>query len=69
MKQIDAEGVAGCGRRAGPPQARPVPLGGREPHGVGERGGHGFAGPPQARPAPLGGSALREAKSAGVQFQ
>ena len=42
MKEIDAECVSDSGRRAGPPQARP---------------------------APLGGSALREAKSVGVQFQ
>jgi hypothetical protein len=69
MKEIYAENVASSGRRAGPPQARPAPSGGREPHEVGERGGNGSAGPPQARPAPSGGSALREAKSVGVQFQ
>jgi hypothetical protein len=69
MKEIDAARVAGSGRRAGPPQARPAPSGGREPHEVGERGGNGYAGPPQARPAHSGGSASREAKSVGVQFQ
>jgi molybdopterin-biosynthesis enzyme MoeA-like protein len=30
------------GRRAGPPQARPAPSGGSEPHAVGERGGIHF---------------------------
>jgi molybdopterin-biosynthesis enzyme MoeA-like protein len=30
------------GRRAGPPQARPAPSGGSEPHPVGERGGIHF---------------------------
>jgi BirA family biotin operon repressor/biotin-[acetyl-CoA-carboxylase] ligase len=40
---------------AGPPQGAKAPSGGREPHAVGERGGHGTAGPPQGAKAPSGG--------------
>ncbi len=42
---------------AGPPQGARAPLGGREPHAVGERGGDNLsaAGPPQGARAPLGG--------------
>ena len=35
-----ADPSSSIGHSAGPPQARPAPSGGREPHEVGERGGH-----------------------------
>ena len=41
---------------AGPPQGANVPWGGREPHAVGDRGGHvKHAGPPQGANPPLEG--------------
>ena len=41
---------------AGPPQGAKAPLGGSEPHVVGERGGDmSAAGPPQGAKAPAGG--------------
>ncbi len=66
--------IEGDGRRAGPPQARPAPLGGREPHAVGERGGaHSFKQGPRdwlrqtaGAAAPSGGSEPREAGSVGA---
>ena len=46
---------------AGPPQGASAPLGGSEPHEVGERGGDlSAAGPPQGASAPLGGSEPHE---------
>ena len=57
------------GRRAGPPQARPAPSGGRELSEANDRGDNISAGPPQARPAPSGGSVLHEVKSVGATFK
>jgi rubredoxin---NAD+ reductase len=58
----------GDGRRAGPPQARPAPAGGRELREANERGGSISAGPPQARPAPAGGSEPHEVGSVGALY-
>ena len=51
---------------AGPPQGAKAPVGGSEPHEVGERGGNmSAAGPPQGANAPVGGSAVPAATSPG----
>ncbi len=56
-------------RRAGPPQARIVPLGGSAAHEVASVGAQSSrrAGPPQASTAPLGGSAAHEVASVGAR--
>jgi molybdopterin-biosynthesis enzyme MoeA-like protein len=41
-RQTAGEAGSVDGRRAGPPQARPAPSGGSDPHAVGERGGVHF---------------------------
>jgi len=41
-RQVTGAPGAVDGRRAGPPQARPAPSGGSDPHAVGERGGIHF---------------------------
>ena len=66
----DAEHPADqTGRSAGPPQARPAPLGGSAVREVTSEEATGrSAGPPQARPAPLGGSAVHEVTSVGATF-
>ena len=70
-----ARQFSGGGRRAGPPQARPVPWGGilrylrtngGKVRAASDRGGHGrSAGPPQARPAPSGGRERHEVRERG----
>ncbi|WP_286137879.1 cation-transporting P-type ATPase, partial [Polaromonas sp. C04] len=66
----DAQAFATMGApaaSAGPPQARPAPLGGSAAHEVASVGAPAAsAGPPQARPAPLGGSAAHEVASVGA---
>jgi UDP-N-acetylmuramate: L-alanyl-gamma-D-glutamyl-meso-diaminopimelate ligase len=54
---------------AGPPQGGLAPLGGSEPHAVGEHGGNTpAAGPPQGGLAPLGGSEPHAVGSVGAPF-
>ena len=63
---VSAEALAAS---AGPPQARPAPLGGSAAHEVASVGATAAsAGPPQARPAPLGGSAAHEVASVGASL-
>ena len=65
--RIEAASVGANGRSAGPPQARPAPSGGSEPHAVGSVGAAAAsAGPPQARPAPSGGSEPHAVGSVGA---
>ncbi len=61
--------VGATAASAGPPQARPAPLGDSAADEVASAGAPAAsAGPPQARPAPLGGSAAHEVASVGASL-